>query len=111
MSVEEAIDTQLAVAILDRMRAELKQLPERELLQQNVDSVTAIIKARRSLAKLAKLKPVIQQLPLFNLDNLERLEDFAMAFVGAQTQHEALRECNKEPAAVVADGIALRNQR
>ncbi|HEY5961768.1 MAG TPA: hypothetical protein VIV60_34655, partial [Polyangiaceae bacterium] len=50
------------------------------------------------------------ELPDFNVDYLDRLELFAMAFAGAQAHYETLREHNSEPADLLIEGVALRRR-
>jgi hypothetical protein len=104
----EAINVRRAVGIANGLRAELSRIPEADLLHPNVDAVGVLTLIRKVLHGLADLRPEIQQLPRFDVGNLERLELLAMGFLGAQAQYATIKERNKEPSALVAEGVALR---
>lgn len=98
------------LSALEEIRAELAQLPEHELLHQNVVPVAALVTIRGVYRALMGLRAEMLRLPDFDIANLDRLELYALAFVGAQAHCDALRESNREPEAVKAEAEALRAQ-
>src|SRR5512133_2118892 len=95
---------------LEEIRTELSQLPEHELLHQNVVPLTALVTVRGVYRELKGLRAEMLRLPDFEIANLDRLELYARAFVGAQARYDALRESNREPEALKAEAEALRAQ-
>lgn len=97
-------------AALNQIRAELEQLSADELLQQNVVAINALATVRGVLRELMGLRPLMLQLPHFNVEHVDRLELYAMAFAGAHAQYQILKEHNKEPVALIREGLALRSR-
>lgn len=99
-----------ALAALDQIRAELYELPEHELLHQNVVPLTALVTVRRIHRELRGLRKELLNLPTFDIAYLDRLELYALAFVGAQSRYDTLREHNQEPETLLSEAEALRGQ-
>lgn len=104
-------DPHSALRALEQIRRELDAIPKKELRHQNLDAVSALITVRGVLPRLLTLRPQIQEhLPTFDLTQLDRLELYARALQGAHCRCAALKARNREPAALMAQGIALRRQ-
>src|SRR5512145_208625 len=99
-----------AGAALAQIRPELDRISREELQRQNVVAVNVVTTIRGVKQGLLELRPLMQQLICFNIDHLDRLDLYATAFAAANAEYESSRERNKEPAAVIAEGIALRTR-
>lgn len=99
-----------ALAALEQVRAELNQLPEHELLHQNVVPLAALVTVRRIHRELKGLRKELLKLPTFDIAYLDRLELYALAFVGAQAHYHTLKEHNQEPENLLSEAEALRGQ-
>src|SRR5512133_3903279 len=91
-----------ARAALDQIRAELYELPEHELLHQNVVPLAALVTVRRIYRELTGLREELLNLPSFDIGCLDRLELYALAFVGAQSHYDTLMERNREPETLLS---------
>lgn len=89
------IERRSTLIALEELRAELRQLPEHELLHQNVVPLTALVTVRRVYRELKGLRAEMLRLQDFEIANLDRLEHFALAFVGAQAHCDVLRESTR----------------
>jgi hypothetical protein len=98
------------LAALNQIRSELKKLSDDELLQQNVVAIDVLATVRGVLRELMGLRPLMLQLLNFNVEHIDRLELYAMAFAGAHAQYQILKEHNKEPAVLIREGLALRSR-
>ncbi len=105
---EHAAKHDSELAALSQVRAELEKLSTDELMQQNIVAIDALATVRGVLRELMGLRSLMLKLPDFNAEYLDRLELYAMAFAGAHAQYQILKEHNKEPAALVREGLALR---
>lgn len=99
-----------ALAALQQIRNELYELPEHELLHQNVVPLTALVTVRRIRGELEGLREALRNLTNFDMVSLDRLELYALAFVGAQSHYDTLTERNREPETLMSEAEALRAQ-
>lgn len=96
---------------LSRIRAEIDSLGDGELIRPNVDLITTIIKVRAVLPGLLALRAqVLEELPHFDIRNLDRLDLYTLALSEAQSFCLSLILPNKEPAALAKEAITLRSQ-
>lgn len=99
-----------ALAALEQIREELFEVPEHELLHQNVVPLTALVTVRRIQGELKGLREQLRSLTNFDIASLDRLELYALAFVGAQSHYDTLMERNRGPEALLSEAEALRGQ-
>lgn len=93
---------------LVKVRPEMAALEQKDLLQIQVDPMTAVTTARGALAQIRAFRSLLLQLPEFEIKNLDNLELYASAtiqtqsvFLGASAPPEHFQE-------LVAEATELR---
>lgn len=96
---------------LAQVRGELEAISDDSLEIINVDPLGSVALARGALPKILAFRGEIAiTLPLFNLNNIDRLETYALALMAAQSYYCAARGLEKERAQLAAEANQLRKQ-
>ncbi len=93
---------------LDKVRPEMVALEENHLLPINVDPLTAVATARGALAQILTLRKRMEALPEFEIQNLDKLELYALATMQAQTIYQGASAPPEHFQELVAEATALR---
>jgi len=74
---------------LASVRPEIERIPDGELVQINLDIPTAVMTAIQQLPRLRELRSRVCELPRFDVETFDKLEEYALALGQAHAQYQA----------------------